>query len=194
MEKSDINMLPSENRKVTFEVDRKALFDQLKEMGGDTYQLGMRLVDCLFNNPPPTTSIGLALYGVTFSEVPPEAPKGASADRDPNDFHWIDEVVKVTGGDYEYYGRCLLSFPKGPCGPKRFIVMDENSRLFIHNAKQLGAASEDGMVIFYPESLFITSENRSALFDEYETLMWCRTALTKAQTQRIKFLREHLSR
>ena len=59
----------------------------------------------------------------------------------PDGLAWIDRPVKVTGGDYEYEGQLLLSFPKGEDGPLRYIVMDQNRRLFIHNAAQCGLES-----------------------------------------------------
>ncbi|MCC2608358.1 hypothetical protein [Neorhizobium petrolearium] len=55
---------------------------------------------------------------------------------------WIDRPVTVTGGDYQYDGHLLLSFPKGEGGPIRYVVMDQNRRLFIHNATQCGLAPE----------------------------------------------------
>lgn len=53
-------------------------------------------------------------------------------------FRWIDEPIKVTGGDYEYEGQLLCSFPKEDGGQVRYIVRDQNRRLFIHNAQQCG--------------------------------------------------------
>jgi hypothetical protein len=56
----------------------------------------------------------------------------------PDGFYWINEPVLVTGNDYEYEGQLLLSFPKGDGGGIRYVVLDQNKRLFIHNAKQCG--------------------------------------------------------
>lgn len=55
----------------------------------------------------------------------------------PKNFRWVDELCLVKGGDYEYQGTCLLAFPKGVDGPVRYIVMDQNRRLFIHNDEQV---------------------------------------------------------
>ncbi|MGG7580993.1 hypothetical protein [Rhizobium sp. Nf11,1] len=67
---------------------------------------------------------------------------GRLAGSPPAGFHWIDKPITVTGGDYTYEGRLLLSFPKGDGGAIRYIVLDQNRRLFIHNAQQLGLESE----------------------------------------------------
>ena len=56
----------------------------------------------------------------------------------PAGFAWIDKPVTVTGGDYTYDGQLLLSFPKEEDGAIRYIVRDQNRRLFIHNAQQCG--------------------------------------------------------
>ncbi|MGV1791028.1 hypothetical protein [Rhizobium sp. A37_96] len=56
----------------------------------------------------------------------------------PRGFSWIDQPITVTGGDYRYRGQLLCSFPKGVGGPVRYIVCDENGRLFIHNSQQCG--------------------------------------------------------
>ena len=56
----------------------------------------------------------------------------------PDGFMWINQPVTVIGGDYEYQGTLLLSFPKSEGGEIRYIVRDQNNRLFIHNARQCG--------------------------------------------------------
>ncbi|MGO7560505.1 dATP/dGTP pyrophosphohydrolase domain-containing protein [Rhizobium johnstonii] len=56
----------------------------------------------------------------------------------PKGFRWIGRPCRVTGGDYEYEGRLLFSFPKDIGGPIRYVVMDQNRRLFIHNSVQVG--------------------------------------------------------
>jgi len=45
--------------------------------------------------------------------------------------------ITVTGGDYSYEGYIVCVFLKKR-GGLRFVVEDDNGRLFIHNAKQLG--------------------------------------------------------
>lgn len=56
----------------------------------------------------------------------------------PAGFEWIDRPVYVGGEDYQYRGQLLLSFPKEAGGLVRYIVRDQNRRLFIHNARQVG--------------------------------------------------------
>ena len=56
----------------------------------------------------------------------------------PHGFRWIDQAITVTGGDYQYDGQLLCSFPKEQGGAVRYIVRDANNRLFIHNAQQCG--------------------------------------------------------
>ena len=56
----------------------------------------------------------------------------------PHGFRWIDRPITVTGGDYQYGGQLLCSFPKAPSGAVRYIVRDASNRLFIHNAHQCG--------------------------------------------------------
>lgn len=56
----------------------------------------------------------------------------------PEGFCWINRPCRVAGGDYAYEGQLLFSFPKGIGGPIRYVVMDQNRRLFIHNAIQVG--------------------------------------------------------
>ncbi len=45
--------------------------------------------------------------------------------------------VTVTGGDYTYEGDIVSTFIKKR-GGVRYVVEDDNGRLFIHNAKQVG--------------------------------------------------------
>ncbi|WP_245505367.1 hypothetical protein [Rhizobium leguminosarum] len=57
----------------------------------------------------------------------------------PAGFCWINQSITVTGGDYAYEGQLLCSFPKDQeDGAIRYIVRDQNRRLFIHNAQQCG--------------------------------------------------------
>ncbi|MDK4704298.1 hypothetical protein PH562_18745 [Rhizobium sp. CNPSo 4062] len=56
----------------------------------------------------------------------------------PHGFCWLDRPVTVKGGDYQYQGQLLCSFPKDPGAAVRYIVRDGNNRLFIHNAQQCG--------------------------------------------------------
>ncbi|MBX5082128.1 hypothetical protein HJB56_04920 [Rhizobium lentis] len=67
---------------------------------------------------------------------------GRAATAQPAGLHWIDRPVTVTGGDYTYAGQLLLSFPKEEGGAIRYIVRDQNRRLFIHNAHQCGMEEE----------------------------------------------------
>lgn len=67
-----------------------------------------------------------------------EGWKGEARVFNPEGFVWIDQPVHVKGGDYEYDGQLLCSFPKEVGGAVRYIVRDANRRLFIHNAKQCG--------------------------------------------------------
>lgn len=46
--------------------------------------------------------------------------------------------VHVTASDYEYDGWLTSAFTKKRGGGIRYVVEDENGRLFIHNAKQIG--------------------------------------------------------
>lgn len=46
-------------------------------------------------------------------------------------------LVHVTGSDYEYDG-VLIAVIEKLSGAVRYVVEDQNRRLFIHNAKQLG--------------------------------------------------------
>jgi hypothetical protein len=61
----------------------------------------------------------------------------------PEGFRWLDERRLIVGSDYDYRGQVLLSFPKGVGGPIRYVAMDENRRLFIHNGKQCGYEAAD---------------------------------------------------
>jgi hypothetical protein len=49
-----------------------------------------------------------------------------------------DTKVRVTANDYSYDGWLVSIFRKRRSGLVRYIVEDDNGRLFIHNAKQLG--------------------------------------------------------
>jgi hypothetical protein len=46
--------------------------------------------------------------------------------------------ITVTGGDYTYEGYIVAAFRKRRSGDVRYVVEDDNGRLFIHNAKQVG--------------------------------------------------------
>lgn len=50
----------------------------------------------------------------------------------------LRDKVTVTGGDYTYEGYIVAIFFKRRGGGTRYVVEDDNGRLFIHNAKQLG--------------------------------------------------------
>jgi hypothetical protein len=52
--------------------------------------------------------------------------------------------VTVTGNDYHYSGYLVSVFRKRR-GDVRYIVEDDNGRLFIHNAKQLGVSEGWGI-------------------------------------------------
>lgn len=68
-----------------------------------------------------------------------EALKAGETGDMPAGFLWINKPITVTGGDYNYEGQLLLSFPKDDEGGAiRYIVRDQNRRLFIHNAQQCG--------------------------------------------------------
>ena len=47
--------------------------------------------------------------------------------------------VTVQGKDYSYEGWIVARFPKRKSGEIRYVVEDENGRLFIHNQDQLKA-------------------------------------------------------
>jgi hypothetical protein len=48
-----------------------------------------------------------------------------------------DKRITVRGGDYSYEGYIVAVFLKRR-GGVRYVVEDDNGRLFIHNAKQVG--------------------------------------------------------
>jgi hypothetical protein len=71
----------------------------------------------------------------------------------PGGFCWINQPITVTGGDYTYQGQLLCSFPKDEENNAiRYIVRDQNRRLFIHNAQQCGleATIEDAKAVPCP--------------------------------------------
>ncbi|MFT9381113.1 hypothetical protein [Gluconobacter sp. P5B12] len=59
--------------RVVFEVDNSALFDMISKSGFEF--IGGRLAETLLcpNDVPASTAIGMAVYGVTVSEVEPIA-------------------------------------------------------------------------------------------------------------------------
>ncbi|MGO7901608.1 hypothetical protein ACC719_29540 [Rhizobium ruizarguesonis] len=68
-----------------------------------------------------------------------EALEAGATGSMPDGFRWIDKPITVTGGDYAYEGQLLCSFPKDEeSNAIRYIVRDQNRRLFIHNAQQCG--------------------------------------------------------
>jgi len=57
--------------------------------------------------------------------------------------HWgfdPNERITVLGNDYSYEGYIVACFKKRR-GGTRYVVEDDNGRLFIHNSRQLGIAS-----------------------------------------------------
>jgi hypothetical protein len=85
----------------------------------------------------PRTAIVILREAVQLAEAAQAGKPIAGLD----DFRWIDEPITVTGGDYQYDGQLLCSFPKELGGAVRYIVRDQNRRLFIHNAQQCGMES-----------------------------------------------------
>ena len=57
--------------------------------------------------------------------------------------------VQVRGGDYTYEGRLCVAFRKST-GAVRFLVEDQNRRLFVHNADQTGLYDLAGERVLIP--------------------------------------------
>jgi hypothetical protein len=51
--------------------------------------------------------------------------------------------VHVTANDYSYDGWIVARFPKRKSGQIRYVVEDENGRLFIHNEQQLKVGNDE---------------------------------------------------
>ncbi|MGZ2455495.1 ASCH/PUA domain-containing protein [Rhizobium anhuiense] len=72
-------------------------------------------------------------------KIAKDAKTGKPIGTPPPGFCWINQTITVTGGDYAYEGQLLCSFPKDEENSAiRYIVRDQNRRLFIHNAQQCG--------------------------------------------------------
>lgn len=61
-------------RTVTFEVDTSMLFDMLQKMGGDTSELGARVVGALLAETGGLDAIGMGVYGVYVARPAEQVP------------------------------------------------------------------------------------------------------------------------
>lgn len=61
-------------RKITFECDPTELFDTLTKVGDGGQSLGIRMVGALLADAPLSDEIGMAFYGVTLTQEPPNPP------------------------------------------------------------------------------------------------------------------------